>query len=246
MKNQAMNRVRTSGAVREGEIKSNTIPYLFHELCAGKATGVLTVTENESRKSVQLAAGRVRFASSNERDDRFNQILLAADVLPLKDLLKALEVSVVTKDRLGEVMVRYKMLTPEDIEKWINVQVREIVYTIFQWTRGRYSFETKGPSSESITIDVSGDAMVVEGVRRITSWARVYEEVGGLNTEYRTTKDMPAIVRELPLRAEEKKLLEVCDTPLSLGEICEASELSDHDICKSIWALLIVGALMKA
>ncbi len=246
MKSQAAHQPRPSGTVREGEIRSNTIPYLFHEFSAGKATGALTVTDQTMRKSVQFGDGRVLFASSNQRDDRFNQILLRENVLPLKDLLKALEVSVVTKDRLGEVMVRYKMLTPSDIEKWIRIQVREIVFTIFQWTRGRYTFETKPKSDETITVGDSGDAMVIEGVKRITSWARVYEEVGGLNTEYRTTKDMAAIVRALPLVPEENELLALCDAPHSLEEICDTSRLSDFDVCKSVWALLIAGALMKA
>ena len=213
MKSQAANRARPSGAVREGEIRSNTIPYLFHELSASRATGIFAVVEHDVRKSVQFGEGRVLFAASNHRDDRFNQLLLKENVLPLKDLLKAIEVSVMTKDRLGEVMVRYKMLTPADIEKWIKIQVREIVWSIFQWTRGRYTFETKPPGDEAITVGESGDAMVLAGVKKVVSWARVYEEVGGLNTEYRTTKDMPAIVRGLPLAPGENELLEMCDTP---------------------------------
>ena len=67
-----------------------------------------------------------------------------------------------------------------------------------------------------------------------------------MSTEYRTTKDMPMIVRALPLVSEERALLDLCDTPMSLGELCEASKMSGYDVCKSIWALWIVGALMKS
>ena len=88
--------------------------------------------------------------------------------------------------------------------------------------------------------------MVLEGIKRIDSWARVYEEVGGLNTEYRTTREMPKLTRDLPLSAEEKEILRMCDAPTSLEEICEASKLNDYDACRSVWALLILGALMKS
>ena len=231
---------------REGEIRSTTIPRLFHELSATSVTGLLTVTDGAVRKSVQLKNGTVLFASSNQRDDRLNQYLVKAGIIGLKDLMRSLEVMVATKDRLGEVLIRYKMLTPEQVEKYVRMQVCEIVYSTFQWTRGRYTFDERPPASENITIGLSGDAIVIEGVKRIGSWARVYEEVGGLNAEYRATREMPEIVKDIPLTPGERDLLKQCDAPTSLEEMCEASKLSDLDVCRSVWALLLVGALMKA
>lgn len=229
-----------------GEIRSTTIPNLFHDLSTAGRSGVLTVIDRDVRKTVQFAKGTVLFASSNDRDDRLNQILLTANALPLRDLLKALTLALSTKDRLGEVMVRMKMLSKPEVEKWVRHQVQEMIYTVFNWTRGQYSFDEKPAPEESITLGTPGDIVVLEGVRRISSWARVYEEVGGLNTEYRTTREMPAVVRSLPILKEEKALLDLCDEPMSLGELCEASTMSDHAVCKSVWALLILGALMKS
>jgi len=244
---------RASGApgqpgriTREGEIRSTTIPTLFHELSVARATGFLTVSQGDVQKTIQWGEGHVLFASSNQRDDRFSQFLLKSGVISLKSLMRALEVMVVTKDRLGEVMVRFKMLTSEDVEKWIRVQVREIVCSTFGWTRGRYSFENRTPSAETIVIGAPGDLMVMEGIKRIESWAHIYEEVGGLNTEYRTTREMAKITRDLPLSPEEKELLRMCDVPTSLEEMCDASKLNDYDVCRSIWAFLVLGALMKA
>jgi len=128
----------------------------------------------------------------------------------------------------------------------VRVQVRSIILSLFDWTRGRYQFEEKPVTAENITLGESGDALVLEGVRRIRSWARAYEEVGGMNTEYRTTRDMDAIVKNLPIRPEEMAILDLCDEPMSLEEVCEASVLNDSEVCKSVWALLIVGALMKS
>jgi len=232
--------------MREGEIRSTTIPALFHEFSEARATGFLHVSEGDVKKSVQFGEGHVLFASSTLRDDRFSQFLLKSGAISLRSLMRALEVMIVTKDRLGEVMVRFKMLSHEDVEKWIRVQVREIVCSIFQWTHGHYVFESRTPSAETIVIGAPADVMLFEGVKRIESWARVYEEVGGLNTEYRTTRDMPKLTRDLPLTAEEKEILRMCDAPTSLEEICEASKLNDLDACRSVWALLIVGALMKS
>ncbi len=246
MKTQAVRPAPAPGPQREGEIRSSTIPHLFHDLAAARSTGVLTVSEREIRKAIQFGDGRVLWASSNDRDDRFNQVLLKAGVISLKKLMKALEVALATKDRLGEVLVSWKMMSAPDVEKWVKTQVREIALSVFAWSRGHFSFEAKPAPEETITLGDPGDVFVLEGIRRIASWARAYEEVGGLNSEYRATKDAPTIVSRLPLTPDEKAVLEMCDAPTSLEEICEASKLSDHDVCKTVWALLVVGALMKS
>jgi len=230
----------------QGEIHSQTIPHLVHDLCAARATGLLTVNAGDIRKVVQIREGRVLFASSNDRDDRLNQVLLGSGAIKLSQLIHCLEIALSTRDRLGEVLLRRRLMSETDVVRWVKVQVRLIVLTLFDWTRGHYQFEAKPVAAESITLDEPGDALVLEGVRRIHSWARAYEEVGGLNTEYRTTRDMEAIVKDLPIRPEDRAILDLCDQPMSLEEICEASALNDSEVCKAVWALLIIGALMQA
>ena len=238
--------MRPEGLPRQGEVRSDTIPSLFHDLSIRRATGYLTITDHDIRKTVQFGEGHVLFASSNDRDERLNQVLLKNDAIALKNLLRAIEVSLATKDRLGEVLVGWKMLKPQDVEKWVKVQVREIILGLFNRTHGQYAFEEKTPSSETIIVGVPADLMAFEGVRRISSWARVYEQVGSLNSEYRTTKDAATITRDLPLSAEEQELLKMCDEPTALVEMCDASSLSDYEVCRAVWALLVVGALMKS
>src|SRR5690349_16031290 len=95
--------------LREGDIRPDTMPILFHHLSEARATGFLRVTEGETQKVVQFGEGHVLFASSNQRDDRFSQFLIKSNVVSLKNLMRALEVMIATKDRLGEILVRFKM-----------------------------------------------------------------------------------------------------------------------------------------
>ncbi|HEU4402788.1 MAG TPA: DUF4388 domain-containing protein [Candidatus Polarisedimenticolia bacterium] len=246
MSSQAAKRTTPETTPLQGEIHAETIPRLFHDFSATKASGLLIVTDREVRKSVEFSSGRVLFASSTDREDRLIQFLLKAGVVSLANLLKALEVSIATKDRLGEVLVGRKMISQAEVDKWVKVQVRDIVLSLFQWWRGSYSFAEKEAGTEPVTISLPGDLMVIEGVRRITSWVRIYEQVGGLNTEYRSTREADRIARDLSLQPEEKDLIKLCDTPTSLGEMCEGSKLTDFEVCRTVWALLLVGALMKS
>ena len=241
---QAQRRAISPSALR-GEIQSTTIPGLFHDLWTSSATGVLACTEEGITKSIQIKDGRLHFASSNDRDDRLNQVMLKARVVSLQNLLKALEVALSTKDRLGEVLVKWKMASQKDVDACVRSQVWEITLSLFHWTRGQFAFEPGVPDRESVTIGETGDAIVIEGVRRIHSWGRVYEQVGGINAEYLATNDASRIVRDLPLKPEERALLGRCSEPTSLGEMCADEALSDYETCKVVWALLLVGALMR-
>jgi len=88
--------------------------------------------------------------------------------------------------------------------------------------------------------------MVLRRIHAIGSWAAILEEVGGLHPIYRSTREMAHIPRDLPLSPEEKDILRMCDAPTSLEEMCDASKLNDYDVCRSVWAFLVLGALMKS
>lgn len=237
-------------AVRRGEIQADTIPRLFVDLAAQQATGTLVASGGQAatptRRTVSFRAGRVQFATSTDRDDRFNQVLIKSGVIPLRDLLRALEVALATRDRLGEVLVRMKLMAPADVETWVKVQVRDILFDLFEMPSGQWSFEAGPVAAENIRLDLPGDAVAVGVIRQVTSWSRVYEQVGGLNAEYLQTRRAAALAPALDLEPGEKALLDQCRVPTSLGEMCDASVMGDFEVCRAVWGLLLSGALMKS
>jgi hypothetical protein len=229
------------------EIRSQTVPELLFKLHQQGESGRLIVRRMGLEKSLYLQGGTVVFAASTDRDDRLIRGLLVRRMVPLPQLLKGLDMSLRTHRRLGEVLVERGQLTGADLVRAIQDQITDIVCGAFQWTEGTYEFE-KGvlPGPESITLKSHGLELILEGVRRIESWARVQEVVGGLNTEYRATKDANALAKRAKLPSGEQQILSYCEETRTLEEICEAIPLDDFLICKLLWGFLIVGALMKA
>jgi hypothetical protein len=232
-----------------GEIQADTIPRLFVDLAAQQATGTLVVSSAlpaAVRRTVSFRAGRVQFATSTDRDDRFNQVLIKAGVIKLRDLLRALEVALATRDRLGEVLVRMKLLSPSEVETWVKVQVRNILSDLFEQPSGEWSFEAGPVAVESIRLDLPGESVTVGAIRQVRSWSRVYEQVGGLNAEYLQTRRAAGLAPTLDLEAGEQALLDQCRVPTSLGEMCDASAMGDFEVCRAVWGLVLAGALMKS
>jgi hypothetical protein len=139
---------------------------------------------------------RDRFAASNERDDRLIQLLLRRGAVSLPDLIKALEVSLKSKRRLGEILLTQRKISSEDLERALRDQLKDIVCSLFAWTSGTWKLEAGEPPAESVTLKAHPLALILEGIRRIDSWARAYEVVGGMNAEYLATRGMVAASAE--------------------------------------------------
>jgi Domain of unknown function (DUF4388) len=234
------------GKPREGILSTTTFPGLIYSILGQRETGVLTLTGEAVEKSVFVRSGRPVFATSNDRDDRLGQIFFKAGQVSLEGLLTALDRSLREKKRLGTTLVEMGLIQPHDLVEGVLSQVRSIVCGLFLWTRGRYRYVPGPlPSDEMITLRLSAGDIILEGIRRIDSWDRVWEAVGGLDAEYRTAEGIKDLGQDLKLSLEEWTLLSHCDRPITLRELCRVSAMKDFDICRLLWALLTLGIVNR-
>jgi len=240
-------RANAAERISAAEIRSDTVPTVIHSLHRKGETGRLVLRQVPVIKTLEFQRGLILFAASNDRDDRLNQTLLKRGMVSLNDLMAALDVSLRTGERLGAVLLARRKITEEDLDRALQEQLKDIVLSLFAWDRGTWGFEEKSPGApEKIRIRAHPLELILEGVRQIPSWARVYEAVGGLNTEYRTTKEALSLAEKACLMPGEQKILTLCQETRTLSEICESVSMNDFVLCKVVWGLLIVGALMKA
>ena len=65
---------------------------------------------------------------------------------------------------------------------------QEIIYGAFLWTEGRYRLQKGQRPAEAITLNISTPDLIVEGIRRINSWAPHLAAVGGLESQLRAQR----------------------------------------------------------
>lgn len=231
---------------REGILSTTTLPALVYSILRQKETGVLTLTGEASEKSIYIQSGRPVFATSNERDDRLGQIFFKAGMITLEGLMTALERSLHQKKRLGTVLVEMGLIKPHDLVEGVLTQVRNIICSLFLWTRGRYRYVPGPlPTDEMITLKLSPGDIILEGIRRIESWDRIWEAVGGLEVEYRTAAKIKELGASLKLSLDEWTLLSHCERPITLQELCRVSKMKNFELCRLLWALLTLGIVLR-
>jgi hypothetical protein len=227
----------------EGSLASHDMPDLFQDLQQRRWSGALTLTHMGFGRSVTVSDGRMVFASSSNPDDRLGELLLRRGRIKLCQYVEAGR-AIVPGKRLGAILVEQDVLSPKDLIRAVLEHTQEIIYGAFQWTEGRYRLAPGVQGPEAITLRMSTPDLIMEGIRRIESWDRIDRAVGGLQACYARAEGCEAILAGMQIE-EEKLRLATFGGTRTVESLCNDSNLSDFEVCRSLWALRVVGVLRR-
>jgi hypothetical protein len=129
-------------------------------------------------------------------------------------------------------------LSPDELWWAVQTQVREIVFSVFQWDEGQFHFEESVlPEKEKITVDLDVTALVLEGLRRMDPAGAVRAR---LPDPYLVVEpgETPA---EGLLHPWEEHVLSLVDGEKSVLELCHESEVGEGQTQKALYAFLCTG-----
>jgi hypothetical protein len=220
-----------------GQLTQIALPEILQHLRLTNATGVLSLVSGGARKALYLKNGRVVFASSNLPNDRLGEILIREGKITVEEYEASIK-SITKGKRQGKVLVEMGALSPKDLWEGVQTQVKEIVFSIFQWEEGQFHFEESSlPDKEKITVDLDVMNLILEGVRRIDANGKVagrYPE-GSLVLETLTAPG-PGLIEPY-----EEHVIALIDGEKSVLEICQDSEIGDNETLKLLYALVSSG-----
>src|SRR5215510_13306340 len=159
----------------KGQIAELPVPDILQHLRLSQATGILTLVSGGARKALYLKDGHVVFASSNLPNDRLGEILIREGKITVEEYEASIR-SLSGGKRQGRVLVEMGALSPKDLWEGVQFQIREIVYSLFQWEDGQFHFEESMlPEKERITVDLDIVDLIPAGIRRIDANSSIQE-----------------------------------------------------------------------
>jgi uncharacterized protein DUF4388 len=228
----------------QGSLVERDFPELIHDLSETRWTGLLTLTHMGFARSVTVQQGRMVFAASTSIDDRLGELLFRQGRISLRQYADA-GAAVGPGKRLGAILVQQGALTPKDLMRAVVEHTQEIIYGAFQWTEGQYRLQEGAGAAEAITLKISTPDIIMEGIRRIDSWQRVQRAVGGLDACYERTAGYEETLRALNPSLEKLTVLTGLNQPTNLEALCHESTLSDFEVCRTLWAYKVIGAVRR-
>jgi hypothetical protein len=229
----------------QGSLSEASLPELLASISRSRETGVLNFHDMGRWKAIYFKEGQVVFATSNLQDDRLGEFLLKQGRITVRQFLEASKLIKPGK-RLGAVLVDQDILSPDELFVAINQHVLEIVYSLFEWSRGEYEFIMKDLSAEGpVSLDLSTEKVILEGIRRLRDFTRVYSGVGTVDTVLRHTAAADSLVYKLELDEDESQILSLVNGRLKVEQVLTMSYLSNFETLRILCGLVAAGVLER-
>jgi hypothetical protein len=226
-----------------GNLNTVSFPDLLQLISSSKKTGMLTLMRQTQRKEIYFREGNIVYAtSSNTEEELLGNLLLRLGKLSEVELEEVLKVHRSTGRKIGATIVEKGFLKKEELINCLKLQIEEIVYNLFSWREGDFTFqEGKEPEEEQITTDLNTINVIMEGTRKIDEMVEM-QKILPKDDVVLSINPNPKIKSDsLHLSFEELKILLMVDGEKTYVDMLEQSPLGEFNTSRALLKLINRG-----
>src|SRR5437870_5660564 len=231
----------------KGSLKEASLPDVLQLLALGQKTGCLSIADRSNFGYIYFDKGRICYASIVNRRDRLGDILVKHQKITSDQLDAAIHRQSKERDKkLGEILVGMRVISQEDLERYMRVQIEESVYYLFTWTQGTFNFESEvRPERQDFLVNINPESLLLEGARRVDEWSLIEKKIPSFDLIFTVDKDRLAI-SEAALTETQQRVLPLLDGARDMNQVIEDSRLGEFEIGKALYGLITAGFVHRA
>ncbi len=238
----------------EGPLRELGIHDVFQLLDLSRKTGVLRVTSElrHNAGTIYFQDGTIIFAEIRSNPHPLGALLLRTGKISEADLERARDMQTRQHDprRLGEILVGLGALSHREMERQVRFQIEEVVFEVMSWREGFFSFSEEAVSGlpTGVTVQISTEALLMEGARRIDEWSRIEKRVPhvGVVPQLAPAPDGGEGEGALDLLPPEWEVLALIDGSRDVRAIAGELGRSDFEVAKTLFGLESAGVVVLA
>jgi hypothetical protein len=138
-----------------------------------------------------------------------------------------------------------ELFDKEEVAECLRMQIEEIVYNLFSWGEGEFSFaEGETPQNVKLMVNLSTMNIIMEGTRRIDEWMEIQKVLPPDDVLLRIRLIPPNRSDEVVLSLDEFKILSIINSERTLPDLIESSPIGEFPTCRALYKM-IVGGLVE-
>ena len=226
-------------AILEGDLSRIALPDVLGFVSMVRGTGKLVMRNEKLERTMIWKDGELVFAQSNSPEHSLGQFLLRNGKITSEQYEESRQ-KITPTMRHGKVLVQMGALSPKDLWWGVKNQALEIIYSLFNWDTGRFSFyeNTEEMSAEKIVLQLNASTVIMEGVRRIDETARIREKITGVEMVFARVGGVAPDFEELDMNDTEVEIYNNIDGRLSVRDLIGKSELTEFEVTRILFQLL--------
>jgi curved DNA-binding protein CbpA len=224
-----------------GTIGFLTLAGVLKDLFQRRATGELVLANEKAAKKVFFKNGIIIYATSNQEKDRLGDVLLLNGMISQAQFDESGRQVQATGKKQGTLLVQMEALSAKDLFRGLNLQVRSIVLSLFDWDAGTWSFsDVLPPQEEIVTLRLPPAPLVVEGILRRASDTERFHPLWDPETlSLQVHPDPPWVLEDLGIPAVAKKLITCVGRNVPWKELPAAAGMSGENVTALLYALSV-------
>lgn len=230
----------------KGSLKEASLPDVLQLLTMGKKTGCLSLTHRSNFGSIYFDKGKISYASIVNRRDRLGDILVKGGLLSPERLDEAIALQAKARGkRLGELLVEHGMIQREQLNAQMRVQIEEAVYFLFTWAEGAFNFEP------DILPEEQDFLVSINPESLLLEGARRVDEWSLIEKKIPSfdivfALDHRRLAESSPqLTLEQQALVPLVDGRRDVTALIDASGLVEFEVGKALYGLATAGYLHR-
>ncbi|MCK5125575.1 MAG: DUF4388 domain-containing protein [candidate division Zixibacteria bacterium] len=231
----------------QGNIERFTLPEIFQLVSSGRKTGTLGIQRNDDIVMVYFKNGSVIYGYGPRKTYHVGRMLVEKGKISNEQLDEAIAEQ--AKDdasgkRLGQILIEKQYIDRADLEEVVRKQVEELIYSLMSWEQGSFKFyENQFPTEEEITINLSTENVVLEGMRRLDEMVRIKDYLPDFSVVFTLASSEPNQKREITLEPEEWNILGLINGHRDINELLETTSLDSIEALKRLASLQLAGLI---
>ncbi|MBN2225760.1 MAG: DUF4388 domain-containing protein [candidate division Zixibacteria bacterium] len=233
----------------QGKIGRFTLPEIFQLVANSRETGTLGIQRDDDIVMVYFKEGRIIYAYGPRQTYHLGQLLRERGRITTSQLDDAVKTQSrqETSKRLGKILIEKKYIDRADLQEVVQTQIEELIYSLLSWESGTFKFyDRQYPTQEEITISLSVENVILEGLRRLDEMNRIREALPDFSKVLEIAPTQQERTKDISLQAHEWNLLALVNGQRTIGEIAEMAEMPKMDALAKLAALKLAGLVSVA
>jgi len=228
----------------KGLLINKGIPALFIENYEKGITGEVIFERDNVRKSVFFLKGFPVFATSNDKDDRIGKLLFTLGKISIDQLKEVVAFSKKEKKLIGAVLVEHKYISADELYNIIIKQVKQIIFSLFQWEDGSYVLVEKTDFPREVISHKNNPIEIVfKGIKEYYSEKRLLKLIPSLKRAYKKINNNLVDLNYLDLEESDKIILKLANGKTTLEKIIEKVNLPKVKILASYYIFDVLNII---
>jgi hypothetical protein len=225
--------------ILQGDLSRIQLPDVLSFMAMIRQSGKLVVRRGQLERGIHWKDGEIVFATSTSPEHSLGQFLLRNGKIT-QEQYEDSKRRVTPQLRHGKLLVQMGAISPKDLWWGVKNQVLEIMYSLFTWKDGEFSFfdSAEDLAQERIVLQINTSSVIMEGIRRLDESARIREKIPSLDMVFMKVPGVTPDFSALDMSDTEVELFNNIDGKLNVRELTGRSDLTEFEVTRILFQLV--------